>query len=222
VPNETTKTNIFEKLLRMMISRDEKFLKLAQNYFDLKNLVDIAKRLVGTGLIGGKSAGMLLARSILEKTDKEKWGKLLESHDSFFIGSDVYYTFIIQNKLWWQKRDLVKDRKFDNDSINGLKKKIMEGSFPPDIVSQFKELLDYFGKSPIIVRSSSLLEDAYGNAFSGKYESIFCSNQEKDIKERLEEFLHAIKTVYASTISIEAYHIENILGYLLEKKKWLY
>jgi hypothetical protein len=27
-------------------------------------------------------------------------------------------------------------------------------------------MLEYFGQSPIIVRSSSLLEDNYGNAFS--------------------------------------------------------
>ena len=38
-------------------------------------------------------------------------------------------------------------------------------------------MLDYFGQSPIIVRSSSLLEDNYGNAFAGKYESVFCPNQ---------------------------------------------
>ena len=58
-------------------------------------------------------------------------------------------------------------------------------------------MLDYFGHS-IIVRSSSLLEDAYGNAFSGKYESVFCANQGTP-RERLESFKQAVRTVYAST-----------------------
>ena len=38
-------------------------------------------------------------------------------------------------------------------------------------------MLEYYGQSPIIVRSSSLLEDGFGNAFTGKYESVFCPNQ---------------------------------------------
>ena len=41
-------------------------------------------------------------------------------------------------------------------------------------MQQFSDMLDYFGQSPIIVRSSSLLEDNFGNAFAGKYDSVFC------------------------------------------------
>ena len=65
------------------------------------------------------------------------------------------------------------------------------------------KMLEYFGQSPIIVRSSSLLEDAYGNAFSGKYESVFCANQGTP-QDRLENFLNAIRKVYTSTLSEEA------------------
>ena len=32
------------------------------------------------------------------------------------------------------------------------------------------DMLAYFGQSPIIVRSSSILEDNFGNAFAGKYD----------------------------------------------------
>ncbi len=64
-------------------------------------------------------------------------------------------------------------------------------------------MLEYFGQSPIIVRSSSLLEDNYGNAFAGKYESVFCPNQGPQPK-RLEDFLSAVKTIYASAMSEKA------------------
>ena len=69
---------------------------------------------------------------------------------------------------------------------------------PPEIMQdQFMQMLEYFGQSPIIVRSSSLLEDNFGNAFAGKYESVFCVNQGPP-KQRLEEFVNAIKIVSLS------------------------
>lgn len=64
-------------------------------------------------------------------------------------------------------------------------------------------MLEYFGQSPIIVRSSSLLEDNFGNAFAGKYDSIFCVNQGTP-KERYEAFSHAVRIVYTSTMNEDA------------------
>jgi hypothetical protein len=64
-------------------------------------------------------------------------------------------------------------------------------------------MLEYFGQSPIVVRSSSLLEDNFGNAFSGKYESVFCVNQGSP-QERLEAFLAAVRRVYAAALGRDA------------------
>ena len=77
------------------------------------------------------------------------------------------------------------------------------------------QMLEYFGQSPIIVRSSSLLEDNFGNAFAGKYESVFCVNQGTP-KQRLNEFINAIKIVYASTMSDDAINYRKTRG--LDKK----
>jgi hypothetical protein len=65
------------------------------------------------------------------------------------------------------------------------------------------QMLEYYGQSPIIVRSSSLLEDNFGNAFAGKYESVFCANQGTP-DERYDAFENAIRTVYASTMNEDA------------------
>ncbi|MBD3347218.1 MAG: pyruvate, phosphate dikinase [Chitinivibrionales bacterium] len=190
-----------DRLLRMAITRDNRLLELAQQHFDLIDLVEIGKRMIGTGLIGGKSVGMLLARAILRKNDP-RWKEILETHDSFFIGSDLFYSYLITNGCWWLRRKL----KLSGEILDGsedVQRKILSGTFPDDIKAQFSNMLDYFGQSPIIVRSSSLLEDAYGNAFSGKYESVFCANQGSP-PDRLEEFMDAVRTVYASTMRKEA------------------
>jgi len=70
-------------------------------------------------------------------------------------------------------------------------------SFPPDVVDSFRALIRQLDECPIIVRSSSYLEDSFGLAFSGKYQSIFLANQ-GDEETRLEAFIRGVKTVLAS------------------------
>ena len=190
------------QLMKMVISREHDDLRqLCDKYFTLEDLILIGKRMIGTGLIGGKSVGMLLARAILKKKDP-KWVARLETHDSFYIGSDVFYTYVVVNDCWWQRHQL-KTTEDPATAARQLQAKLENGEFPEDIIEQFKEMLNYFGQSPIIVRSSSLLEDAYGNSFSGKYESVFCVNQGTP-EDRLSQFMDAVRTVYASTMSKRA------------------
>ncbi|MBN1393418.1 MAG: hypothetical protein JW959_00100 [Pirellulales bacterium] len=186
------------ELLRMAVSHDERLLRLLGEYLALPDVLDIWRRMIGTGLIGGKSAGMILARAILKQADS-RWRELLEAHDSFFIGSDVFCSFLVENDCWWA-REKQRDPAHFLDGIEEARRRILDGKFPEYLIKGLSEMLAYFGQAPIIVRSSSLLEDSYGNAFAGKYESVFCPNQGPH-RRRLKEFLSAVKTVYASTMS---------------------
>ena len=197
----------------MVISRDERILNIARKYLNLADIIRIRKRMIGTGLIGGKSVGMLLARAILEKTD-DRFKQLLEPHDSFFIGSDVFYTYLVRNKIWWIRQKQRTSKNFLDGAAEG-RQRILQGEFPEYIIKQFIDVLDYFGQSPIIVRSSSLLEDNYGNAFAGKYESFFCTNQGTR-QQRLAEFTDAIRKIYASSMGEDALMYRAKWG-LLEK-----
>jgi hypothetical protein len=199
-PQESAE-HVFKKLLKMVISNDDRLLRLAQKYLTIHDIFEVKKRLIGTGFIGGKSVGMLIARAILLSSD-ERWKNLLEIHDSFYVGSDVFYTFIVLNDCWNVHQKQRNSETF-LDGIEDAHQKILTGEFPEFIQEQFVEMFDYFGQSPIIIRSSSLLEDNYGNAFSGKYESVFCVNQGTR-EERFEAFLSAVRRVYASTMSKEA------------------
>ena len=192
---------IVDRLLRMVVSRDERVLKLAEQYMRLADLLDIGKRMIGTGLIGGKSVGMLLARAIL-RAKAPRLDRLMERHDSFYIGSDVFYTFLVHNGLWWT-RDRQRSPGSMLEGAEQARRRMLTGTFPEHIYRQFEDLLDYFGQSPFIVRSSSLLEDNFGNAFAGKYESVFCVNQAPRHR-RLDDFVSAVRTIYASSMSQQA------------------
>lgn len=190
-----------DRQLKQIISTDPKMVEMARKHLKLPELVRIWKRTIGSGMIGGKSVGMLMAHSILRK-EYRRYDAIIEDHDSFYIGSDVFYTFLVQNGCWHIRQNQ-KYPKTMFDSIDEAQHKILNGKFRENELKRFSDMLDYFGQSPIIVRSSSLLEDNFGNAFSGKYESVFCVNNGTK-EQRLEEFLHAIRVIYASTMSREA------------------
>jgi hypothetical protein len=201
-PDITQNKKMIEQLARVLIGKEERVLALVQEYFTLQDIIAIKERLIGTGFIGGKSVGMLLARNILRKDTSKNWSEYLELHDSFYIGSDVFYSYIVQND-WWRAFMSHKTKEGYLESARELKKKMLKGVFPAEIRERFQLMLEYYGQSPIIVRSSSLLEDAFGNAFAGKYESFFCANQGTP-EERYDRFEDAVRRVFASTMNTEA------------------
>jgi hypothetical protein len=206
---EQDKEQMLDHLLKIMIGREKRVLELAKEHFTLEDLLHIKTRLLGTGYVGGKSAGMLIARKILSHHARFDWSRRLEPHDSFYIGSDVFYTYLIENG-WWQLRALQKTKEGYFEAARILKERMTEGSFPEEIEEQFRQLIEYFGQSPIIVRSSSLLEDAFGNAFAGKYESIFCVNQGAP-EERYKAFIDSVRHIFASAMN------EDALAYRMQR-----
>ena len=195
-----------QELCRMMIGSHREFNELADRYLTLEDLFNIRDRLVGSGRIGGKAAGMLVARRILLQ-EKDSGGidfcQILENHDSFYIGSDVFFTFLVRNDLFRLRLQLTKGSSLSSAEFEEVERRFLAGKFPSPIMEQFANMLDYFGQAPIIVRSSSLLEDSFGNAFAGKYRSEFCANQGSP-EERMKAFLAAVKLVYASALNPNA------------------
>ncbi|MDR1838795.1 MAG: PEP/pyruvate-binding domain-containing protein, partial [Treponema sp.] len=200
--DEGTQSKIKKLLIGLMIGREPRIAELAERYFTLRDILYIASREIGSGFIGGKSAGMLLGRKILEKDEWESLQNFWEPHDSYYLGSDIFYTYIVQNG-WWELRCKQKTQEGYFTLAAELREKLLNGKFPEMIREQFYQMLEYFGQSPIIVRSSSLLEDNFGNAFAGKYESVFCANQGLP-EERFEAFEQALRIVYASSMSEDA------------------
>ncbi|MBE6503272.1 MAG: phosphoenolpyruvate synthase [Methanobrevibacter sp.] len=197
-----------DKICELMMTKDEKMLSKIKEYFNFEDYITIYDRRVGSGLVGGKTCGMLLARKIIEKNCPDIYNNIFEPDDSFYIGSDLFYTYIVSNDLW----DLRVEQKTPEGYYKygkELEEALKKGTFSDEIKKEFIHILDYFGQNPIIVRSSSFLEDGYGNAFAGKYESVFCANR-GSLEERLSAFEDAVKTVYSSTMNISALEYRKI------------
>lgn len=189
------------RMCRIMMTRDLRMREMVQKEFSPEDYFQIKSRMVGTGMIGGKACGMLLARKLVENR-RPDLAEHMEPHDSFYIGSDVFYSYIVQNDFWdIRLRQRTKEEYFS--LAETFADCILQGKFSDTQEEQFGRLLDYYGSDPVIVRSSSILEDGFGNAFAGKYESVFCANTGSR-EERLRAFEDAVRIVYASTMSVSA------------------
>ena len=189
------------RMCDIMLTRDERMRSLIKQNFLPEDYFEVHSRMVGTGMIGGKACGMLLSRKLIENHRPDIFERF-EPHDSYYIGSDVFYAYIVDNGFW----DLRIRQRTEEGFFalaNEFREKIMEGKFPAAIEAEFLRILDYYGSDPVIVRSSSILEDGFGNAFAGKYESVFCGSAGSP-EERLAQFENAVRIVYASTMSLSA------------------
>ena len=189
------------RICNIMLTRDEKLRVMIKENFRPEDYFEIRRREIGTGLIGGKSTGMLLARKLIENKRPDIASRL-EPHDSFYMGADVFYSYIVDNQLWdLRVRQRTPEGYFS--LAEEFSARMLRGTFSPEMEEKFCRILDYYGQDPYIVRSSSILEDGFGNAFAGKYESVFCVN-DGTMEDRLEEFERAVRTVYASATNKSA------------------
>ena len=190
-------------LIRKIISDQLAYIDIAKEWFTSTDLIDIQKRKIGYGRIGGKSAGMLLAYSILQRTAEESIYNSLVIPESYFVGADVMYEFMSYNDLFRWSDQKYKTRAQIRTDYPLIQEEYSKGDFPPDVLDKLLGLLDSVGNQPLIVRSSSLLEDNFGMSFAGKYESIFCPNQGTP-ESNLHDLTQAITQVYASVLNPDA------------------
>jgi len=203
-------------LIKGMISDQLAFVGVAKELFTIQDLKDIRRRRIGRGKIGGKAAGMLLAWKILQLADNDDDACVREHvkiPDSYFIGADVFYDFLSTNGLNRYMNQKYRRRQDIEADHPQIKAAYMGGQFPDEVVDSIRQLLEDVGNAPLIARSSSLLEDNFGKAFAGKYDSFFCPNQ-GSIEDNLAALLNAIKRVYASVLNPDALVYRQRMGLL--------
>jgi hypothetical protein len=190
-------------LIRTIISDQLAYLKIARRWFTVADLKKIRQHKIGYGKIGGKSAGMILAHRILSEESSGHVQASLRIPDSYYLASDIFYTFMSTNGLLHWADQKYKPESQIRAEYPIIQAEFVQGKFPPDILSRLNSILEEFKGKPFICRSSSLLEDNFGTSFAGKYESIFCPNQGTP-EENLEAITNAIAQIYASVLNPNA------------------
>ncbi len=201
-------------LLKGLVSDQLAFVRIARKFIDIFDLKEIKARRIGRGKIGGKAAGMFLAYKIITQpdgNDEVDLSNCVTIPETYFIGSDVYYNFKAINNLEYTISQKYRTREEIELEYPRIRQVYLQGRFPDETVEKLSQLLKQVGKAPLIVRSSSLLEDSFGSAFAGKYDSFFLPNQ-GSAKENLAALLRAIVQVYASVISPDALFYRQMQG----------
>jgi len=206
-------------LIQRFLSDSIDFVSVAKQNLHIGDFNEIVDRLIFSesshGRIGGKSAGLFLAHKILEKESENSSAlKSIRIPKTWYITTDELTGFLHYNNLEEFNVQKYKDLAEIRMDYPNLMQIMKNGKLPPGMVKSLAMALDDFGDSPIIVRSSSLLEDQFGGAaFSGKYKSLFLANQGSK-KERLDALMDAIKEVYASVYSPDSIHYRLERGLL--------
>jgi len=189
-------------LLRRFFTDQIDYINIAKGFVSLHDFQELSRRLIyppnSHGKLGGKSAGMFLARKIVERMETD-YPELagIKVPRTWHISSDGSIAFLRHNSL-----EDVYDRKYlELEEVRQQYPYVIQvfksSPFPPEILNGLSIVLEDLGDRPLVVRSSSLLEDRTGAAFSGKYKSLFLANQGTK-GERLAALLDAVAEVYAS------------------------
>jgi len=200
-----TRQNISVLLIHRLFTEQLDFIGIAKDYADLHDFNDILRRTIfpqnSHGRLGGKSAGLFIAAQILKRYAGQRSGiSQVQMPKTWYITSDVLQQFLSYNDL-----EEILEQKYKNiDQIREEYPNIIQifknSLFPGEIVNWLSACLDDLGEKPIIVRSSSLLEDRTGTSFSGKYKSLFLANRGAK-HERLNALMDAIAEIYASVFA---------------------
>ena len=197
--------SIRTNLLRRFFTDKLEYINVAKRFVRIGHIINLLDRVVGPsrggGKLGGKASGIFLAERIIEQAaEHDECLRDVGFARGWYLTSDCLFDFIQYNAL-----DEVAHVKYiDPNELRAsqpyLEQVFKNGAFPSDILDGLKRILRDIGDKPIIVRSSSLLEDSFGSAFSGKYKSLFLANTGTN-EERLVALMDAIGEVYASVFA---------------------
>ena len=197
-----TLNGIHVGLIRRFLTDQLDFISIAKEYIQTDVFLDLIDRVIHSdashGKLGGKSAGLILAAAILRRQDSvDRPIGEIKVPRSWYVASEGLMSFIEYNDLDEVLQQKYRETSQVRQEFPNIIQLFKNSRFPPEIVKGVSMILDEVGDKPLIVRSSSLLEDRLGSAFSGKYRSLFLANRGSKT-ERMSAILDAMTEVYAS------------------------
>jgi CheY-like chemotaxis protein len=168
---------------------------------------------IGGGSLGGKARGLGFVSTLINDYsvgDRFEGVKIFVP-PAVVIGTEVFDQFLDENELRQFAVRCTDDREITRRFLEAPK-------FPEDVLADLAAFLDII-RTPLAVRSSSLMEDSQYHPFAGVYETYMLPNTSPNPLVRLNELLNSIKRVYASTFYQGTKNYFLVTSYRLEEEK---
>jgi hypothetical protein len=151
---------------------------------------------IGKGSIGGKAQGLLDIKREIDKVDLEFGADMTINIPTLtVIATDYFDLFMKQNELY----ELALSDMRDDQLAHAFQK----ADLPAQLVGDLHALVSQV-RTPLAIRSSSMLEDAMFEPFASVYKTKMIPNNHLDTDSRFRKLVQAIKYIYASTFFRDA------------------
>ncbi len=152
---------------------------------------------LGDGQLGGKARGLAFIDSVINRYKiMYHWKDVtLSIPRTVVLTTDIFDEFMEDNDLY--------DYALSDVSDEEVLERFVQSKTPSRMRSFIREIVDFF-KSPLAVRSSSLLEDSHYQPFAGVYSTYMIPNNHHEQHVRMQQLDQAIKSVYASVFFRES------------------
>ncbi len=152
---------------------------------------------LGDGQLGGKARGLAFIDSFINRYKiMNHWnGVAVSIPRTVVLTTDIFDEFMEDNDLY--------DFTLSDASDDEVLEQFVQSKTPSRMRSYINEIVDFF-KSPLAVRSSSLLEDSHYQPFAGVYATYMIPNNHHEKHVRSQQLDQAIKSVYASVFFKES------------------
>lgn len=199
---------LIAELAHRFLTANDSLIKVMQDHFRIEDFKPIIEHVIGSansmGNIGGKGSGIFIAQQILRhQAAQEPLLAQIKTPHTWYLATDQIVDFLHYNNLEDLNAFKYHSISYLQATYGGVVDRIMQAKLPPQTVQMLRIVLEDFGDRPLIVRSSSLLEDRQTGAFSGKYKSLFLTNR-GNRTQQLACLEQAILEIYASMYSPDA------------------
>lgn len=156
---------------------------------------------MGGGSLGGKARGLVFFDKVLASNfEFSRFPEVkIEIPRTLVLGTDIFEEFLESNDL--------EPLAFEENSDIRVATAFLNASLPPTVLGDLRNFIREV-RTPLAVRSSSLLEDALYHPFAGIYLTKMIPNSFSELDYRFLSLVNAIKLVYAST------YFQNAKAYL--------
>ncbi len=211
--SEVTKRWLTVELIKRFLTDKPTMIAHAQKYISIEALCSLLETVIcspkSIGKIGGKGTGFFIANQIIASHIKEnpEFSKV-KIPRTWYISSDELSNLIERNSLDELNEHKYRDILEIRTSYPRIIQMLKNSKFSSYILSQLGQILESCENRPLIIRSSSLLEDQIDTSFSGKYKSLFITNIGTKA-QRQQQLVEGILEVYASLFNPDSIQYRN-------------